>query len=70
MTDEANKALELGNAMYNSSPFNKTKKEHLEELVNAKRCAEVAVNEIIRLASTGSHNHTFYQKVLIEIQKL
>ena len=41
------KANEIANNMYNGSVFSKTKQEHLEELENAKRCALVAVNEII-----------------------
>ena len=39
------KALEIANAMYNGSVFDKTKEQHLQELENAKRCALIAVDE-------------------------
>ena len=42
------KALEIANAMYNGSVFDKTKEQHLLELENAKRCALIAVDEIIQ----------------------
>jgi hypothetical protein len=41
------KALELGNKFYRGSVFDKTKEEHLQELVEAKKYAIVAVEEIL-----------------------
>jgi len=73
------KALELGNKMYNGSVFSKTIKEHLDELKNAKRCALIAIDEIIDLdfnikcdASERcvSHIIEFYENVKQEIEKL
>ncbi len=70
------KALELGNKMYNGSVFNKDKKEHLAELQNAKRCALIAVDEIIKelteeiSPSVHGFRHKYWQEVKQEIEKL
>ena len=68
------KANEIGNAMYNGSVFDYDKQGHLKEKENAKRCALIAVNEIIK-----SHNNLYgincekikyYLEVKQEIEKL
>ena len=67
------KALELGNKMYNGSVFNKDKKEHLAELQNAKRCALISVNELIEEAyyTDGYYDRLeYWEKVKQEIEKL
>ncbi len=71
MTPES-KALELGNKMYNGSVFNKTKKEHLDELQNAKRCALIAVDEIIQTYHSPMDDEQIqeWQEVRKEVEKL
>jgi hypothetical protein len=66
------KALEIANAMYNGSVFDKTKEQHLQELENAKRCALIAVNELIKEASFEVPNirQTYWHYVKQEIQNL
>lgn len=59
------KALEIANQMYNGSVFHKTKEEHLKELENAKRCALIAVNELINETRTK-----YWYDVKREIEKL
>ena len=63
------KALEIGNAMYNGSIFEKTKEQHIEELINAKRCALIAVDEILSLDIYQS-DQWFYQEVKQEIDNI
>ena len=65
------KALEIANAMYNGSVFDKTKEQHLQELENAKRCALIAVDEIIAKHYDDWDSHSAYwQEVKQEIEKL
>lgn len=59
------KALEIANQMYNGSVFDKSKEEHLKELENAKRCALIAVNELINETRTK-----YWYDVKREIEKL
>jgi hypothetical protein len=68
------KALEIANAMYNGSVFDKTKEQHLLELENAKRCALIAVNEILNWVIVGTYDYEslneFWQEVKQEIINL
>lgn len=50
------KANELGNKMYKGSVFDHDKQGHLGELLNAKRCASLCVDEILN----------FYDRVDVE----
>jgi hypothetical protein len=59
------KANEIGNAMYNGSVFDYDKQGHLKEIENAKRCALIAVNELIK--ETGKK---YWYDVKTEIEKL
>lgn len=71
------KANELGNLMYNGSVFDYDKQRHLEELENAKRCALIAVQNII---NSNPHSNPFntevystmdyWESVKTEIEKL
>lgn len=45
------KALAIANAMYQGDVFEKSKEEHLAELVRARNCAIVAVDLLIETAS-------------------
>jgi hypothetical protein len=65
------KANELGNSMYNGSIFDYDKQGHLKEIVNAKRCALIAVDEIISLLSKDlNHLVNYWFEVKQEIEKL
>lgn len=59
------KANEIGNAMYNGSVFDYDKQGHLKEIENAKRCALIAVDELIK--ETGKK---WWYDVKTEIEKL
>ena len=59
------KANEIGNAMYNGSVFDYDKQGHLKEIENAKRCALIAVDELIK--ETGNR---YWYDVKTEIEKL
>jgi len=59
------KANEIGNAMYNGSVFDYDKQGHLKEKENAKRCALIAVNELIK--ETGKK---YWYDVKTEIENL
>ena len=59
------KANEIGNAMYNGSVFDYDKQGHLKEIENAKRCALIAVDELIK--ETGKR---YWYDVKTEIEKL
>jgi hypothetical protein len=59
------KANEIGNAMYNGSVFDYDKQGHLKEIENAKRCALIAVDELIK--ETGKK---YWYDVKTEIEKL
>jgi glutamate synthase domain-containing protein 3 len=68
------KAEELGNSMYNGSVFDYDKQGHLKEIVNARRCALIAVDEII-LNETERHGTLskiidYWEEVKQEINKL
>ena len=43
------KANELGNKFYRGNIFTHGKEEHLKEIKEAKQCALIAVNEIIKV---------------------
>jgi hypothetical protein len=49
MSTPTEKALEIANKMYNGSVFDKTKAEHLQEIIRAKEVALFAVDEIIKV---------------------
>jgi len=70
--NQKEKALELGNKMYNGSVFSKTIKEHLDELQNAKRCALIAVDEIIKIIEDNclEYDDSYWNEVKQEIEKL
>ena len=59
------KANEIGNAMYNGSVFDYDKQGHLKEIENAKRCALIAVDALIK--ETGKR---YWYDVKTEIEKL
>ena len=68
------KAEELGNSMYNGSVFDYDKQGHLKEIVNARRCALIAVDEIIlnenERHGTLSKIIDYWEEVKQEINKL
>ena len=72
------KANELGNAMYNGSVFDYDKQGHLKEIINAKRCALIAVDEILNQYNKGRFDYKiidedeeiYWKEVKQEIEKL
>jgi hypothetical protein len=70
------KANELANKMYKGSPFDKTKEEHILECENAKRCALIAVDELIQdnemseILVSGGLQKQFWEEVKQKIEKL
>ena len=78
MSTPTEKALEIANKMYYGSVFEKTKAEHLQEIIRAKELALFAVDEIITAIenvftkSVAKLNSTYryYQEVKTEIEKL
>lgn len=69
------KANKIANNMYNGSVFSKTKKEHLEELENAKRCSLILIEEILSINNERMYQLTgvkesFYKEVRQEINNL
>jgi hypothetical protein len=78
MSTPTEKALEIANKMYYGSVFEKTKAEHLQEIIRAKQCALIAVDEIITAIenvftkSVAKLNSTYryWQEVKNEIEKL
>ena len=74
MTSEQ-KANEIGNKMYNGSIFDYSKDEHLIEKENAKRCALIAIDEILKMKAEfwddlQSEYFDYWQDVKNEIEKL
>jgi hypothetical protein len=60
------KAFEIANAMYNPNVF-----DHLKEVKNAKRCALIAVDEILNeYWSHDTKRRDWWQEVKQEIEKL
>jgi hypothetical protein len=78
MSTPTEKALEIANKMYYGSVFEKTKAEHLQEIIRAKELALFAVDEIITAIenvftkSVAKLNSTYryWQEVKNEIEKL
>jgi hypothetical protein len=78
MSTPTEKALEIANKMYYGSVFEKTKAEHLQEIIRAKELALFAVDEVITAIenvftkSVAKLNSTYryYQEVKTEIEKL
>jgi len=78
MSTPTEKALEIANKMYYGSVFEKTKAEHLQEIIRAKELALFAVDEVITAIenvftkSVAKLNSTYryYQEVKNEIEKL
>jgi hypothetical protein len=67
------KANELGNSMYNGSVFDYDKQGHLKEIVNAKRRALIAVDEILNVIEQifeTFEERKYWQEVKQEINKL
>ena len=70
------KALEIANAMYNGSVFDKTKEQHLLEIKNAKRCALICIEQVRQFnkslfyASKGSLFDLYLDEVKNEIINL
>jgi hypothetical protein len=78
MSTPTEKALEIANKMYYGSVFEKTKAEHLQEIIRAKELALFAVDEVITAIenvftkSVAKLNSTYryWQEVKNEIEKL
>jgi hypothetical protein len=78
MSTPTEKALEIANKMYYGSVFEKTKAEHLQEIIRAKELALFAVDEVITAIenvftkSVAKLNSTYryWQEVKQEIEKL
>jgi hypothetical protein len=62
----------IANKMYNGSPFEKTTDMHILEVVNAKRCALIAVDLILDIVTESYDNDhkNYWEQVKIEIQIL
>ena len=58
------KAFEIANAMYNPNVF-----DHLKEVKNAKRCALIAVDEILN-DNASIYSQKYWQEVKQEIENL
>ena len=63
------KALELVRKMYLVDKFDEFKFIPMQ-YEHAKQCALIAVDEMLKVISTGSYNETFYKQVKQEIDKL
>jgi len=59
------KANEIGNLFYEGTIFEKNKREHLNELVRAKKRAKLCVNELIKVVGSK-----YWYDVLNEIDSL
>jgi hypothetical protein len=83
MSTPTEKALEIANKMYYGSVFEKTKAEHLQEMIRAKEVALFAVDEILAEVPTEildtykgethfiiNDRYLFWQEVKQEIEKL
>lgn len=78
----AEKALTIANAMYQGDVFKKSKEEHLAELARAQKCAIIAIDLLISIASeeklvawelvevTTKPERIYFMLTKIEIEKL
>lgn len=67
------KANELANKMYRGKVFEKTKDEHLKELLEAKKYAIIAVEEIINnpnIYDSNRLNYKYWNEVKKQIELL
>ena len=68
------KANELGNKMYRGSVFLKSKEEHLQELIKAKKYATICVDEIINdnpnIYDSDRLNFKYWNEVKKQIELL
>ena len=68
------KANELANKMYRGNVFEKTKDEHLKELLEAKKYAIIAVEEIINdnpsIYDSDRLNFNYWNEVKKQIELL